>query len=115
MKGGVEPIQANSFFELLGSIKEKRSHSNQEIYPNADEAAKKKAPNTKKRVVFFWLSLVMRAAHFFFASARIYAQLCFFLPQLSSACSSCGCSYVPIFCLVPIGLFFVVIYVCFEF
>jgi hypothetical protein len=79
MKGGVEPTQDNSFFELLGSIKEKRSHSNQGIYPNADEAAKKKAPNTKKRVVFFWLSLVMRAAHvFFFASARIYAQLCFF-------------------------------------
>jgi hypothetical protein len=48
MKGGVEPTQDNSFFELLGSIKEKRSHSNQGIYPNADEAAKKKSTKHKE-------------------------------------------------------------------
>jgi hypothetical protein len=92
MKGGVEPIQANSFFELLGSIKEKRSHSNQEIYPNADEAAKKKAPNTKKRVVFFWLSLVMRAAHVFF------------LPQLGSM-HSCVFLASAQFCVQQLWLF----------
>jgi hypothetical protein len=115
VKGGVEPTQANSFFELLGSIKEKRSHSNQGIYPNADEAAKKKHRTQRNGLCFFGLAWLCAQLIFFLPQLGSMHSCVFFLPQLSSACSSCGCSYVPIFCLVPIGLFFVVIYVCFEF
>jgi hypothetical protein len=92
VKGGVEPTQANSFFELLGSIKEKRSHSNQGIYPNADEAAKKKHRTQRNGLCFFGL-------------AWLCAQLMFFfLPQLGSM-HSCVFFASAQFCVQQLWLF----------